>query len=826
MNNHIKRAIDEGRLMIFLGAGASAGCIDGKGRNLLLGSELADLLAQEAGLTYGGEQLSQTYAAATEKLGARVNQILEGRYKHCSPSNAYRTIATFPWPRVYTTNIDDSFEAAIRKESKQKLNIRLRNDRISDRDPFFSEVDLVKLNGSIDRIDAGFVFSPDDYARATLEEGFWYGELARDYFNYCFLFIGSNLQEPILRYHVERYRAVSGDEEGESFVLTPKASEIEKASLRRNNLTHISGSIDSFAEWLRTNYPNILSPEDLALKRFPQLVFFKDTKNAERYGKLFSQIYPVSRTTLGLLAGEPLPPGKIRDFFRGSKPTWRDILEQIPAELSRLQSFLQRATKATEKDQLIVVTGAAGSGKSTLLMQAAIGISDKTQLPTYYLPDPVDNLSEIVDALERSVDGRYVLLTDKLDAMAGSIADILSGGRARRLLLVGSERKHIWTNRTSTHLGMFCSNPFDMGDISENDARRVLEKLEQFGPWTRLEKMRPADRLDELTKKAKKQLLIGLLETTSGRGFEEIIESDFASLKNADHRLFFILVGLATVHRVHMPAGLCARALSYLNINQSPHILARSLPGIVSYDKERLAVRHPVYARYLFERAVKKEDFLVVVKALISAFAEYPTPVVREIGKVEGLIFKSNINHRYLKEMLHSDQAMIVSFYESFEKRFEQDGLFWLQYGLALRDMHRQPEALEKLQTAYNAYRIEHTEHAFAQQLLIMAIECNDEPRALGYLSEAKIMLDRLDKQPLRDDDSYPIVTLSEGHAKIIRKYQGDGRAREIAKTYANILGNRLKAMPGNERLKASFHLLTTYATTGKWDLDLEKEYA
>lgn len=824
MNSQIKSAIDNGRLVLFLGAGASVGCNDGNGRALLLGSELAEILAKEAGFSYVGEPLSQVYAAATEKLGGRVNRILEERYKHCAPSSALRIIAEFPWARVYTTNIDDSIEAAIRKHSKQKLNVRFRGDRINDRDPFYSEIDLVKLNGSIDRLNSGLIFSPDEYARATLEEGLWYGELARDYFNYCFLFIGSALQEPIFRYHVERYRAATGDQEGESFVLTPKASAIEISSLRRNNLTHISGSISDFANWLRGAYPNIQTPDDLALKRFPQLVFFKDKENAERYEKLFARILPVSRSTLSLLAGESAPAGKIRDFFRGSKPTWRDILDQVPAELNRLQSFLGRVTRLSAEDQLVVVTGAAGSGKSTLLMQAAIGISDKTQMPTYYLPDPVGNLSEIVDALERSNASRYVLLTDKLDAMADDVADILSGGRARRLLLVGSERKNIWANRTSAKLGAFCPNPFDMGDISENDARRVLEKLEQFGPWTRLEKMQPADRLDELTKKAKKQLLIGLLETTAGRGFEEIIESDFASLKSADHRLFFILVGLATVHRVHMPATLCARALSYLRIEQSPHKLATSLSGIVNYDKERLTVRHPVYARYIFERAVDRADFLQVVKALISAFTVYPTPVVREVGKIEGVIFRSNINHRYLKDMLRSDESMILGFYEMFEKRFEQDGLFWLQYGLALRDMHRQPEALEKLQTAYNAYRIEHTEHALAQQLMIMAIDCNDEPRALSYLAEAKAMLERLDKRPLRGEDSYPIVTLSEWHTKVIMKYQDEGRARDIAKTYANIVGSRLKAVPSDERLKRSFQLLTTYATTGKWNVDSEME--
>jgi tetratricopeptide (TPR) repeat protein/GTPase SAR1 family protein len=814
MNNRIQRAIEEGRLMIFLGAGATTGCKDSGGRDLLLSDDLAELLATESAFDYADEPLSQTYAAAREKLGGRVDRILEERYKHCTPSPAYRTVAAFPWPRVYTTNIDDSFESALRAGSKQQLNIRLRNDRISDRDPFYSKLDFVKLNGSIDRLDKGLVFSPDEYARATAEEAFWHEELARDYFNHCFLFIGSSLREPTLRYHIERYRATSGDEEGESFVLTPNATEIEVSSLRRNNLTHIPGSIDDFAKWLRTTFPHIHTPEDLALKRFPQLTLFRDAKNAEKYAKVFAAIFPVSRATLSLLAGDIQPAGRIRDFYRGFKPRWRDILDQVPAELHRLQSFIQRAIQSLSTDKLLVVTGAAGSGKSTLLMQAALGLSDKSQLPTYYLPDPVSNFAEIVSALETSNSSRYILLTDKLDAMSEEISQVLSSGRARKMFLVGSERRHIWSDRTVGRLGEFCPNPFDMGDISENDAKRLLLKLEQFGPWTRLGGMLPADRLDELTKKARRQLLIGLLETTSGRGFEEIIESEFASLKDISHRLFFILVGLATVQRVFLPAALCARSLSNLGISQSPHLLARALPGIVNYDKERLTVRHPVYVRHVFERSIDKTEFLKVVKALIGAFTVYSTPVIREVGKIEGIIFKASINHRFLKEMLQADERMILDFYQTFEKPFEQDGLFWLQYGLALRDLGRQPEALEKLQTAYNAYRIEHTEHALAQQLLIMALECGNEPRALSYLTDAKGMLERLDRQPLRGGDTYPIVALSEWHTKIIRRYKGDERAREVARDYAKIIGAKLKSAPADERLKASFGLLTKFVET------------
>jgi hypothetical protein len=71
MNIIIKRAIENGELILLLGAGASLGSKDGNNRDLLDGSELTQILAEEAGFNYNQEGLGVTYAAAKIKLGGR-----------------------------------------------------------------------------------------------------------------------------------------------------------------------------------------------------------------------------------------------------------------------------------------------------------------------------------------------------------------------------------------------------------------------------------------------------------------------------------------------------------------------------------------------------------------------------------------------------------------------------------------------------------------------------------------------------------------------------------------------------------------------------------
>ncbi|WP_163348070.1 hypothetical protein, partial [Enterobacter hormaechei] len=69
----------------------------------------------------------------------------------------------YPFPRVYTFNIDDAIEKAAGVTTNKVFNVRRRNSRIEDFDPFFSQMDLVKLNGDINYPEEGFIFSPAQY---------------------------------------------------------------------------------------------------------------------------------------------------------------------------------------------------------------------------------------------------------------------------------------------------------------------------------------------------------------------------------------------------------------------------------------------------------------------------------------------------------------------------------------------------------------------------------------------------------------------------------------------------------------------------------------
>lgn len=254
----------------------------------------------------------------------------------------------------------------------------------------------------------------------------------------------------------------------------------------------------------------------------------------------------------------------------------------------------------------------------------------------------------------------------------------------------------------------------------------------------------------------------------------------------------------------------------HLGITESPNNLCSALAGIVSFNRGKMQARHPVYSRILFESVVDQNDIARAIKATIRAFSVYGSPVVVKVDKNEGKIFKSILNHRFLKDILHDDEGLILDIYKSFETYFHNDGLYWVQYGLALRSFGRHEDAYDKLRTASEAYSSNHTEHALAQQLLILADRAPDRTVAMAYLADAVDRLKAIDSV-IEAEDMYPIVTLSEGHTKIIRRWDGEKAGRTIAHDYANSLGQRVKEGLNEQRLKSAWQRLMKYATTGSW---------
>ena len=503
-------------------------------------------------------------------------------------------------------------------------------------------------------------------------------------------------------------------------------------------------------------------------------------------------------------------------YYKGFKPRWKDILDDVPARFSLLDHFLKIFDDLSTVKQLVIAYGPAGSGKTTLLMQSALILHERLGINSYYIREPVDNLYDIVGALDKANSAKYFVLSDALDLLAEQVRHVIDSGRFPRCVFVVSEREHIWEDRAKAKMGSCPGHIYKLPLIDATDAAKILEKLRKYGPWTRLADMSEGQRILELTQRSRRQLLIGLIETTQGKGFEDIIRADFAGIGNVSLRLFVLAIGLATVHRRQMTFALAARVMDGLGVAENPASLANKLSGIVYINDDAFSIRHPVYVRELYESIVGLDEAFNVIVALFEAFSAYKAPVIKSVSKSDGVIFKSTLNHKFLRKILRAEPDRVIEVYRRFETVFSVDGLYWLQYGLALRDKGDQDAALEMLETAVQAYPMVHTEHALAQQKLLIALRSKDQQTALTLLADAREMLGRLDSV-MESDDTYPIVTLSEGHTQIVERFEGIEPARRLADKYARDIASRFTHTSKPRRLSEAETRLNTFALTGNW---------
>ena len=824
MNEHIKQQFLNGRLVLLFGAGASADCKTRSGELVPSSSKLAGLLANAMGETLSDESLSEVYAAARDILGFQVDGIFDTHFRNTQPSDELLELAKYPFTRIYTLNIDDSFERALTIKNKDYKLIQ-RDDPECDADQFFSRLDLIKLNGDINRKDKGYIFSAQEYAVGSTKDYFWYQQLARDFFRYTFVFVGSSLNEPLFKHHIENYRSkIEGGSNPKSYILVPALTSIQKSSLSSYNIVHLEGTLSDFSAWLKEQFAEIPTPNDILQNVRPEQAGFGEQQT------LFSEVIAVNKSHLVIspVTTSNMQLGSIRDFYRGFKPTWGDILDGVPVWLSKVDVFFNEIILQEEKPgRLFLIEGPAGCGKSTALKQIALKLSDQYGSHVFFIDENYSELSKLVRYLDTKIGGKYYLVIERLANLSRSLSEIIN--TTKHAIFIGAENKRIWASRVSEHLSDRVTNQLDLSEISDADAELILKKLKEHGSWTRLSKMSPKNRKLELLKKSKNQLLIGMLEVTYGAGFNEIIRNEFNDIKEPEEKYLVLLAGLATLKRVQANENTLIKALEFLELVPNLPGIVKSLSGILNYNNGKVTTRHRVYIEKIFDQYIDVSEIQKVIRAYLSSFVNYSFPFARNMSKSDFEVYKFLVNARSLKNLLKNNQTLILQLYQEFEKSFELEGLFLMQYGLALRSFGQQDEALNKLLVAEQAFpESPHIRHALAQQRIIFASSMDSQAEALKHFNLAEDVLTELYKaNPLLnvgDTDKYPIITLSEGHVKILLKFNMLNEARNKAAYYHNLISSE-SSIANDPFVKNTQVKLMKFATGGTWANDNLTEF-
>jgi hypothetical protein len=251
---NLVRNLARGRVTLVTGAGFSADAINISGGQLPVGNQLAQSLWRFLYETDhdGKTSLKTLYAAAqTHRKGkAALREFLISQLRVKEYPAWYLAVANWFWRRIYTFNADDLLERIFAQHGQPVLDTIVAPGPYRERDAFLRTIQYIKLHGSIDD-EKDLTFGPREYgARAAARADLWYLHFVEDYSTLPALFIGTELDEPLLWQYVELRgsQQVRGSKvrRPKCFLVSPNISKPNEEVLEQFNIVSIRSKATDF----------------------------------------------------------------------------------------------------------------------------------------------------------------------------------------------------------------------------------------------------------------------------------------------------------------------------------------------------------------------------------------------------------------------------------------------------------------------------------------------------------------------------------------------------------------------------------------------------
>lgn len=793
------RAIRKGEVVLFLGAGASATSLNAFGTPVMQGSKLAETLAEMGGLEYGNEALPSVVSAVVPSRVSRrkFEDLLAREYTRCKPSEEISYLLSYCWARLYTWNIDDVVANYKSGPQKQKPFNGMVDQVHPSSDISFLQV--VSLHGDAWKLSAGYIFSTGEYSDKLLRGHPWYRFAVNDYQEKTPVFIGSKLQEPILSLELDRARPVQGEGMGVAFLVSPdEFTAIQLAELESRGIVVLKTDLSGFVRWIRDNIgKNKWTPEDVLNERGVagrELVEKARISHSDLSVAQYIKVIYDGESDLNInrIKADEIY-SYARRYLEGDPPSWEIVRAQIPVDLTQNSALREQISEAFETDdRLFVVYGQSGSGKTTGLMSSILNLCRRDLgCPLYEIGGDVSSLRQAIGLLARLHEGRKIVVyLGETFIFGDALAEDLLSPEASGMLFVGDARTREWRNHIRRRLQGVAYRSFEYQRFDIEDYDDLSDAIIKYVPAPRFHKMTVEQRRRNFAA-SRHQLLIALKEATHAKNFRDVIRKEYDSLSGEDSQFLFVVCGLATLARTGLAVGMAKELYDSDKRQLVFSDAVADLSGIVSENRDgRFVARHEIYVRHVIENVADSGLVERAIISLLQGFTKFEVPVIRSVGRQDGILFKFALNHDFLKDVFRKKGDFDAAFriYSKFEISFQRDGHFWLQYGQYLSSSGREEQALGVLEKSILAYpENEFAAHALADVQLKVAERAKSWDGSVSELVGAAVFtLEELHKNRMNATDQYPIQTLADRHIAVLVRHGRFDEAKACATRYFN----------------------------------------
>lgn len=699
--------------------------LDRYGDHLPIGTGLAESIWPIAfgDERFDGTALTDVYQAANSKSPTLLQEQLERIFTVDRESlpERYQTWFSLPWHRIYTLNIDDADEALSEINSDLQLQIiSALSSRPGEEKP--GHLPVIHVNGRL-REFPNVTFSPWEFADQTVDAKPWYQEFAADVATRPVVIVGSIVDEPPL-WHFMRLRERLGqarEVRPRSWLVTPSIDRGRASMLSELNFIHLAQTEEEF-------FKETIEPNSAVLAA---------VKRAERSPD------PKALVDVAAAVREAAP--GTADYLLGESPNWGDVTTGFAASFEFDEVLHNAVTNLTEG--VVSVRGSASSGKTTSLMREAARLAAHGSHVLWLGRENELSVSELrKSVIATKADYLFIDDLDRFGSTASALLTSLCNEDEAMVVVTAARSSRYYALKYDSILPTAVD--LEQTKLTDADAEALLHELDRGKRLGALRSMSHRQRILQLTKRNDRQLIVTLIEATSGKSFHEKIADECRGLEKMELALYGVACTAAwadnkplSTQNLLVASGAIDRlgAVKAIQRLESARLFVK---GDVGYG-----VRHRVVAESAIDYFRDEGLISTWIDGLIFLAASNYDPKNVRSSRLGRMLIRL-ISHQNLRSLVSDNQA-VGRIYGSAEALLGDDLHFWLQrgsYELDFGDLRAAKNFLEQARTIDPADVLVAT--AWAQLQLKTALDVPGSPGSVGLAQEAIESLTRLMQRP------------------------------------------------------------------------------
>ncbi|MGQ6375106.1 P-loop NTPase [Serratia sp. IR-2025] len=618
----LSQNINSGRVVLFLGSGATIGAKTQSGKEAPKGNDLANILSKEY---FGEEKTTKTLSSIAELAISEtdihtVQQFVKDYFDEFEPAEFHLKIPTFRWVGIYTTNYDLVIERAYQKQLDKTQNIKCiykNSDRVDEVLRTTDSICYVKLHGCITKTDdltIPLILTPDQYVTHKRNRDRLFNRLDEHGHQYTIVFIGYSLDDSDLRQALLSLSETI-EERPRFYTVTPSLSDAEVRMWEKKKITPLKGTFEDFINSLDQTAP-------VALRNVSRV---KKQHEIERV--LNNNDLELSSKTLELLSSElvfirsDMPTNKLSpsEFYKGSSYGWESIKESYDCRRSLTDTIisevilLEEIERSTTVD-FFLVKGHAGAGKTITLKRIAWDSAiEYNRIVLYWESSNKIELNSIFEICERAND-RVFLFVDKVSFHISEVISLIKRGTSSnlKLTIISSERGNEW-NMECEPLHSYVSREYKLPYLKEKEIKDLLDKLERFQCLGLIKDLAREKQEEAFRSKAGRQILVALYEVTMGKSFEDIVFDEYNNIEPEQARLIYRTICALNRLGVSVRTGIIHRifGVPFEIFKQKFFSPLENIVQVINpsnNDDYAYQARHPLIAEFVFARTMLTEE--------------------------------------------------------------------------------------------------------------------------------------------------------------------------------------------------------------------------